>query len=212
MEDISPLCGATDTPVTSTLDFRARMDPLACVLRRLRATETPENRSVFRIQECILLREQHTSFADRQPSSGGSNQRCAPLLTNLGNTIYRLKMLFIPYNVSDLGNQLCSDSSFFASLHVLSYPTKRSSPSISDRSVGFIESVHQIQFNSFVEFAQCYPVWVPYPVSSPTLTVPQSTFLWVKPDLNITEQKTIQFCFCSVRKIWAALKTIGLRE
>ena len=88
------------------------MDPLACVLRRLRATETPENRSVFRIQECILLREQHTSFADRQPSSGGSNQRCAPLLTNLGNTIYRLKMLFIPYNVSDLGNQLCSDSSF----------------------------------------------------------------------------------------------------
>ena len=92
MEDISPLCGATGTPVTSTLDFKARMNPLACVLRRLRATETPENRSVFRIQECILLREQHTSFADRQPSSGGSNQRCAPLLTNLGNTIYRIPL------------------------------------------------------------------------------------------------------------------------
>ena len=43
LEDISPSVGDTDTPVTSALCFKARMDPLACVLHHLSAMDSPES-------------------------------------------------------------------------------------------------------------------------------------------------------------------------
>ena len=45
LEDISPLCGDTDTPVfgllmTSALGFKARMDPLVCMVCYLYAMDS----------------------------------------------------------------------------------------------------------------------------------------------------------------------------
>ena len=65
-------------------------------------------------------------------------------------------------------------------------------------AVGFIESVHPIQFNSFVEFAQCYPVWVPYPVF---LTHPHCSSIHLpvgqtRSQYNRTKNNSILLLFC----------------
>ena len=120
LEDISPFCGATDTTcfgllVTFAIGFKARVDPLACMLCCLHATESSDSPLVWHLLTSWLLSRSHPCTCEQALDWDLLGVQCSP---GRRSTDWAMNLIFVSVEqIKDNSNSWELNKGFQGSCH-----------------------------------------------------------------------------------------------